>query len=38
VHRQEITVYKAMGHVVEDIVAAQLVYAAAGGRGTVVTL
>jgi alanine dehydrogenase len=38
VHRQEITVYKAMGHVVEDIVAAQLVYAAADGRGTVITL
>jgi ornithine cyclodeaminase/alanine dehydrogenase-like protein (mu-crystallin family) len=38
VGEREITVYKAMGHVVEDIVAAQLVYAAAGGRGTVVTL
>jgi alanine dehydrogenase len=38
VHRQEITVYKAMGHVVEDIVAAQLVYAAAEDRGTIVTL
>jgi ornithine cyclodeaminase/thiomorpholine-carboxylate dehydrogenase len=38
VHRQEITVYKAMGHVVEDIVAAQLVYAAADGRGTIVTI
>jgi alanine dehydrogenase len=34
----EITVYKAMGHVVEDIVAAELVYAAAAGRGTRVTL
>ena len=34
----EITVYKAMGHVVEDIVAAELVYAAADGRGTWVTL
>jgi len=36
--RDEITVYKAMGHVVEDIVAAQLVYAAADGHGTVITL
>jgi ornithine cyclodeaminase/alanine dehydrogenase-like protein (mu-crystallin family) len=36
--RDEITVYKAMGHVVEDIVAAELVYAAADGRGTVITL
>ena len=36
--RDEITVYKAMGHVVEDIVAAELVYAAADGRGTLVTL
>jgi alanine dehydrogenase len=35
---RQITVYKAMGHVVEDIVAAQLVYAAADGRGTIVTL
>jgi alanine dehydrogenase len=35
---REITVYKAMGHVVEDIVAAELVYAAAAGRGTTVTL
>jgi ornithine cyclodeaminase/thiomorpholine-carboxylate dehydrogenase len=34
----EITVYKAMGHVVEDIVAAELVYAAAAGHGTRVTL
>jgi alanine dehydrogenase len=34
----QITVYKAMGHVVEDIVAAELVYAAARGRGTTVTL
>jgi ornithine cyclodeaminase/alanine dehydrogenase-like protein (mu-crystallin family) len=34
----EITVYKAMGHVVEDIVAAELVYAAANGRGTRITL
>jgi ornithine cyclodeaminase/thiomorpholine-carboxylate dehydrogenase len=34
----EITVYKAMGHVVEDIVAAELVYAAADGRGTTITL
>ncbi|WP_028067788.1 ornithine cyclodeaminase family protein [Solirubrobacter soli] len=34
----EITVYKAMGHVVEDIVAAELVYAAAGDRGTTITL
>ena len=30
----EITVYKAMGHVVEDIVAAELVYAAAVSSGT----
>ena len=29
----EITVYKAMGHVMEDIVAAELVYAAAVERG-----
>ncbi|MDA0166781.1 ornithine cyclodeaminase family protein [Solirubrobacter ginsenosidimutans] len=35
---REITVYKAMGHVVEDIVAAELVYASAGGRGTLVEL
>jgi ornithine cyclodeaminase/alanine dehydrogenase-like protein (mu-crystallin family) len=34
----EITVYKAMGHVVEDIVAAGLVYAAADGHGTRITL
>jgi alanine dehydrogenase len=34
----EITVYKAMGHVVEDIVAAELVHAAANGRGTTITL
>jgi alanine dehydrogenase len=38
INEREITVYKAMGHVVEDIVAAELVYAAAGGRGTIVTL
>jgi ornithine cyclodeaminase/alanine dehydrogenase-like protein (mu-crystallin family) len=35
---EEITVYKAMGHVVEDIVAAELVYAAANGHGTRITL
>jgi ornithine cyclodeaminase/alanine dehydrogenase-like protein (mu-crystallin family) len=37
---QEITVYKAMGHVVEDIAAAELVYAAARreGAGTTVAL
>jgi alanine dehydrogenase len=34
----QITVYKAMGHVVEDIVAAELVYAAADGQGTRITL
>ena len=36
----EITVYKAMGHVVEDIAAAELVYAAArrSGAGTMITL
>ena len=36
----EITVYKAMGHVMEDIVAAELVYAAAidGGHGVTLTL
>ena len=36
----EITVYKAMGHVVEDIAAAELVYAAArrSGAGTTITL
>jgi ornithine cyclodeaminase/thiomorpholine-carboxylate dehydrogenase len=36
VSEDEITVYKAMGHVVEDIVAAELVYAAArrSGRGS----
>jgi ornithine cyclodeaminase/alanine dehydrogenase-like protein (mu-crystallin family) len=31
----EITVYKAMGHVMEDIVAAELVYAAAAGGATI---
>ena len=38
--RDEITVYKAMGHVVEDIAAAELVYAAArrSGAGTTITL
>jgi ornithine cyclodeaminase/thiomorpholine-carboxylate dehydrogenase len=37
---QEITVYKAMGHVVEDIAAAELVLAAArdSGAGTTITL
>jgi ornithine cyclodeaminase/thiomorpholine-carboxylate dehydrogenase len=34
----EVTVYKAMGHVVEDIVAAELVYGAADGAGTTITL
>jgi ornithine cyclodeaminase/alanine dehydrogenase-like protein (mu-crystallin family) len=36
----EITVYKAMGHVVEDIAAAELVYAAARSAhaGTTITL
>ena len=36
----EITVYKAMGHVLEDIVAAELVYAraTATGAGTTITL
>jgi ornithine cyclodeaminase/thiomorpholine-carboxylate dehydrogenase len=38
--RDEITVYKAMGHVVEDIAAAELVYAAArrSGAGTIIAL
>ena len=37
---RETTVYKAMGHVVEDIAAAELVYAAALEReaGTTITL
>jgi ornithine cyclodeaminase/thiomorpholine-carboxylate dehydrogenase len=37
---QEITIYKAMGHVVEDIAAAELVVAAARhtGTGTTITL
>jgi ornithine cyclodeaminase/alanine dehydrogenase-like protein (mu-crystallin family) len=34
----EITVYKAMGHVMEDIVAAELVYAAADGHGVRIAL
>jgi alanine dehydrogenase len=39
-HVDEVTVYKAMGHVVEDIAAAELVYAAArrSGAGTTITL
>lgn len=36
--REELTVYKAMGHVVEDIAAAELVYAAARARGTGLTV
>ena len=34
----EITVYKAMGHVMEDIVAAELVYAKARETGTGLTI
>jgi ornithine cyclodeaminase/thiomorpholine-carboxylate dehydrogenase len=39
-NEHEITVYKAMGHVMEDIVAAELVYARARetGRGTAISL